>query len=222
MEGYIKLYRKLIESPVFCNEKLLKVWIWCLCRASHTEKKQMIGLQEIEIKCGQFIFSLTKASEELNISKTTLRRYFDTLKKMKMLDIKTEQKWTVATIENWGSYQQSKNKSGTKTERKRNDGGTVMELNKNEKNVKNDKNNIYIYPPLGEFENVLLSEEELEKLKVRFPYDWQDKVEGLSRYIASHGKRYKNHYATILAWDRNNKHESETKKEGRLDWIDEI
>ena len=40
---------------------------------------------------------------------------------------------------------------------------------KKEKNVKN--NNIYIMPALGEFGNVYLTEEELEKLKERFPYE---------------------------------------------------
>ena len=52
---------------------------------------------------------------------------------------------------------------------------------KNVKNVKKEKN-IYIRPALGEFENVLITEEELEKLKERFPYDWEDRVERLSEY----------------------------------------
>lgn len=199
MEGYIKLYRKLIESPVFSNEKLLKVWIWCLCKASHTETKQMVGLKEIEVNSGQFIFSFVKAAEELKMSRTTLMRYFDTLKKMQMLDMKTGNKWTLVTIENWAVYQQDKKKSGQQMDIKWTSSGHQMDTNKNGKNV---KNNIYIYPPLGEFENVLLSEEELEKLKTRFPYDWQDRIERLSAYVKSTGKRYSSHYATILNWAR--------------------
>ncbi len=54
----------------------------------------------------------------------------------------------------------------------------------------------------GEFGNVKLSEEELEKLKERFPYDWRGKIDDLSSYMASKGKRYKSHYATILNWAR--------------------
>ncbi len=54
----------------------------------------------------------------------------------------------------------------------------------------------------GEFGNVKLSEEELEKLKERFPYDWRGKIDNLSSYMASKGKRYKSHYATILNWAR--------------------
>ena len=52
----------------------------------------------------------------------------------------------------------------------------------------------------GEYKNVLLSDEELEKLKAEFPADWQSRIENLSEYIASSGKSYKNHLATIRKW----------------------
>ncbi len=52
----------------------------------------------------------------------------------------------------------------------------------------------------GEYENVLLSDEELEKVKAEFPDDWQSRIENLSEYIASSGKSYKNHLATIRKW----------------------
>lgn len=52
----------------------------------------------------------------------------------------------------------------------------------------------------GEYSNVLLSDEELDKLKAEFPTDWQSRIERLSGYIASTGKRYKNHLATIRNW----------------------
>ena len=51
----------------------------------------------------------------------------------------------------------------------------------------------------GDYNNVLLSDEELEKLKAEFP-DWQDRIERLSCYMASTGKPYKNHLATIRNW----------------------
>ena len=56
----------------------------------------------------------------------------------------------------------------------------------------------------GEYSNVLLTDEELDKIKTKFP-DWQDRIERLSGYIASKGTRYKSHYATILNWARRDK-----------------
>lgn len=53
----------------------------------------------------------------------------------------------------------------------------------------------------GEYNNVLLTDEELTKLKEKIP-NWEDFVERLSSYIASTGKRYKSHYVTMLNWYR--------------------
>lgn len=53
----------------------------------------------------------------------------------------------------------------------------------------------------GEYANVLLTDDELEKLKEAFP-DWEERIERLSGYIASTGKAYKSHYATIRNWAR--------------------
>ena len=71
-------------------------------------------------------------------------------------------------------------------------------VNVNKKENKKEKN---VY---GEFKNVLLTDDELEKLKQRFP-DYELRIEKLSNYIASKGAKYKSHYATILSWARNDK-----------------
>lgn len=64
----------------------------------------------------------------------------------------------------------------------------------------------------GEFQNVFLSLEEYEKLKQQFNSTLDDKIHALSLYIASNGKKYKSHYATILSWERKNGGE-QTKQE---------
>lgn len=56
----------------------------------------------------------------------------------------------------------------------------------------------------GEYKNVLLTDEELEKLKNEYP-DYLDRIERLSSYVESTGKKYKSHYATIRNWARNDK-----------------
>lgn len=53
----------------------------------------------------------------------------------------------------------------------------------------------------GEYKNVLLTDDELSKLKTEYP-DWEDRIERLSSYVASTGKSYKSHYATIRNWAR--------------------
>ena len=57
----------------------------------------------------------------------------------------------------------------------------------------------------GEYQNVLLSDDDLEKLKAEFPADWDQRIQRLSEYMASSGKSYKNHLATIRNWARRDK-----------------
>jgi len=63
----------------------------------------------------------------------------------------------------------------------------------------------------GEFQNVKLSVEEYNKLIKRFgEQGTKDRIENLSTGIESKDYKYKNHYATILSWER--KHEREQSK----------
>lgn len=60
----------------------------------------------------------------------------------------------------------------------------------------------------GEYKNVLLSDDDYSKLTQEFPGDYLERIEKLSSYIASTGKSYKNHLATIRMWaakDKENK-----------------
>lgn len=54
----------------------------------------------------------------------------------------------------------------------------------------------------GLYENVLLTDEDYQKLVAEFPHDYSERIERLSEYIASTGKKYKSHLATIRAWAR--------------------
>ena len=71
---------------------------------------------------------------------------------------------------------------------------TVTDNNKN-KSVKHK---------YGEYKNVLLTDEELQKLKEEYP-DYEERIERLSSYVESVGKKYKSHYATIRNWARKDK-----------------
>ena len=142
MEGWVKLHRKLLESPVFQNEKLLKVFVWCLLKASHTEHAELVGLQKVSLHPGQFVYGRHKAAEELKIKESTLYKYMMWLKNEEILNIQSNNKFSVVTVVNWELYQIDEPKSNSKSNSK----GTTKEqqrnTNKNDKNDKNDKKNI--------------------------------------------------------------------------------
>ena len=52
----------------------------------------------------------------------------------------------------------------------------------------------------GKYKNVLLTKQEHDELKADFPTEYKDYIERLSQYIASSGKRYLSHAATIRYW----------------------
>jgi len=66
----------------------------------------------------------------------------------------------------------------------------------------------------GEFQNVLLTEAEYQKLHDRFNKETSALIERLSTYIASTGKRYKSHYATLLSWKQRDDKEGKSGKTG--------
>lgn len=76
---------------------------------------------------------------------------------------------------------------------------STVEVSREEK--EKDKKKAPVRKAYGEYRNVLLSDEELEKLQTEFP-DWEERIEACSSYCASKGKRYKNYLATIRSWAR--------------------
>lgn len=54
----------------------------------------------------------------------------------------------------------------------------------------------------GQYDNVLLTDSDLSKLKTEFPNDWKQRIDRLSEYMECKGAKYKNHLATIRSWAR--------------------
>ena len=104
-QNWLKLNRSILESNVFDNPRLLKVWIWCLCKASHKKHDQIVGRSVEHLKAGQFIYGRKKASEELKIPESTLNDYMKLLKTNGNIDIKSNHKYSVVTVANWAFYQ---------------------------------------------------------------------------------------------------------------------
>lgn len=54
----------------------------------------------------------------------------------------------------------------------------------------------------GAYQNVLLGDEERAALERDFPLDLSERIERLSEYLASSGRTYKSHAATLRVWAR--------------------
>ncbi|MGM8212607.1 DnaD domain-containing protein [Virgibacillus sp. W0430] len=149
MKGFISLHRKLMDNPIWSDPNYLKLWIYCLFEASHTDREQLVGNQMIEIKRGQFITGRFALSEELNkgvkpkqrLDKLTWWRYLNNLQKQRMLNIKSTNKYSVVTIIKYDVYQNVFNKTEHGTEHQLNNKRTTDEQQMNTNNNYNNLNN---------------------------------------------------------------------------------
>lgn len=137
-QGYIKLYRKTLDSRVFGNPGLLKIWIWCLLKANHKGQwvsvKTGKGTTEVWIESGQFIFGRVTAAKKLKMHPETVRKRIHKLKNMGNLTIQSTKQYSIITIANWAFYQGDNKKVPSKVPGKYQPSTT----NKNDKNEKKD------------------------------------------------------------------------------------
>jgi len=105
--GYIKTWRKVIDSGWLQNHKLWVFWSWCLLKASYKEYDLIVGCQRVHLMPGEFVFGLNKASDELKMSIRAIRTLIAFLKKSQNVTIKTTNKFSVISIVNWDAYQQT-------------------------------------------------------------------------------------------------------------------
>lgn len=236
--GYIKLWRKTLESPLWQNPKVWRLFEWCLIKASYKEHAQVVGYQEVILKPGELVFGRKTAARETGLTEQNIRTSLNILKSTNTLTMKTTNKYSIIQIQNWELYQDDNQQNNQQNNQQltSNQPATNQQLttNKKDKKDKKDKNNNADITsisgryqddtpeaenkngkkPYGEFANVRLSDEEYSKLLGRLGrVETEFKIESLSGYMKSKGKYYKDHYATILSWRRKDEQEGKVKPE---------
>ena len=156
--GYIKFWRKTIDSRIFKDPNLLKVWLWCLIKANH--KGQWIkmetgkGCVDIRIEPGQFVFGRDSAAVSLDMKSSSVRNRIEKLKNMKNIGVNSDRQYSIITIINWDVYQPATEKQDSDVDsdvdRQRTGKGQAKDTNNNDKNDKNDKN-VFYSPEIEDF-----------------------------------------------------------------------
>src|SRR5690554_2875880 len=141
MSGWIKLHRKIEEKAIWQDPPMLKLWLYCLIRANHTETEVLIEKQEIKLYPGQFVTGRYALAEDYNrgtkkrhrVPPNTLWRWLQKFKEWDMLDIKPTNKYSVITIKNWHAYQQNEQQMNSGF------GGLQHKPQKNGRDLNNNK-----------------------------------------------------------------------------------
>ena len=82
----------------------------------------------------------------------------------------------------------------------RTNGGHLSDIRPPEIEIKREIEKGHPVRAYGRYQNVFLTDEELADLQASFPTVWGQYIEKLSEYMASTGKRYQSHAATIRRW----------------------
>ena len=105
MEGWIKLHRSIIDSAVFSDADVLKVWIWLLCNVAYDDHDVVYLGKVIPIKKGQIITGRQKLSQQIGMSEGKIYRATNILKSLGNISVKSNNRYSIITVENWLKYQ---------------------------------------------------------------------------------------------------------------------
>lgn len=111
-DGYLKLWRCSMESQVWNNDGLWKVWCWCLMRASYKERWVPVttgsGSTEVLLKPGQFIFGRNTAAKKLGMKPSTIKKRMDKLEKIGNINIQSNSHYSIVSVCSWEKFQPPK------------------------------------------------------------------------------------------------------------------
>ena len=144
MEGWISLYRKILENPIVCKDaEYFSVWVYLLLEATHKEYPALFKGKKIILKPGQLITGRKSISEKFNISESKVTRILKTLENEHQIEQQTSNKNRLISIVNWSQYQQSEHQIGqqlnnnwTTTEQQLNTNNNVITKQCNNENNK--------------------------------------------------------------------------------------
>ena len=150
MDGWLKLYRSILDSAVFQDAEVLKVWIWLLCNVAFEQHDTICYGKVISLKPGQIATGRKKISQCTDLNENKVYRALTALKSLGNIEIKSTNKYSIITVVNWEKYQDENGKR-TANEQQTNSKTTAEEQQDNSKRTqhKNGKNgkkekNIYI------------------------------------------------------------------------------
>ena len=204
-EGYIKIHRKILSWEWYTDTNTLRVFIHCLLMANWKDGRFMGQ----DIPRGSFATSYPQMAKQTKLSIQNVRTAINHLKSTGELTVKKTPKFSIITVVNYCMYQDDNRVSNrllTDDQQASNRLLTTIEerKNKRKKEYISHRGEPHLF---GVYNNVSLTDGELEELIKQYPDDYQDMIENLSTYMRSHGKLYGDHYATMMRW----KHEDEIK-----------
>lgn len=141
MDGYIKVYRNILDNPVVCKDsEYFVVWCYLLLNATHKEKKMLFAGKKITLKAGQLITGRIKIAEHFKISESKVQRILKMYENEQQIEQQISNKNRLITILHWDLYQCSEQQIEQQLNNNQTTTKQQLNTNKNDKNDKNERN----------------------------------------------------------------------------------
>ncbi len=98
--GFFKVHRQILDSDVFDDPWILKVFLWCLAKARWQPAKR-----DGDPDVGQFLTSKRRAALELKTDESKAYRGLERLRALGCISLETTNKRTIVTVINFSAYQ---------------------------------------------------------------------------------------------------------------------
>ncbi len=71
--GWVKIGRSIMDDSLWENHDLVRMWLWCKLKASHSAVKFRVGYKEVCLEPGQVFFGTVKGPKDAGLSRQTFR-----------------------------------------------------------------------------------------------------------------------------------------------------
>lgn len=104
-QGYVKLWRKCLDSGLLKNPTAWQLFGYLLLKATHRAHRQLVGGMVFDLQPGDVIFGRSKAADDLCVGEQSIRTALKLLEKLEIVTSKSTNKCTVISFVNWYRYQ---------------------------------------------------------------------------------------------------------------------
>lgn len=112
---WVKLHRCILDSEVFADDWLTRLFLWCLLRANFEQKT----FRGETLMRGQFTTGKIIGAEALNVSPSKFYRGLFRLQELGCITIEANRERTMITVCNYSTYQDAKSASEPRADHER-------------------------------------------------------------------------------------------------------
>jgi len=140
--GWIKLWRKMWNSPHSCKRGYICVWVWLLTHATHegqigeNTRYAFFKGKKITLEVGQLVCGSKQISRETGVPESTVRRHLRCMQSEHQIERQSDNRCSLITIVNWNKYQGSERQDGQQVSDKRSSYDDQVNTNRENKNIK--------------------------------------------------------------------------------------